>query len=149
MKKYLLALVAAAALVSAPAYALDLTLGGGHHAGTELNGGSVALGQQFGVVRGEVSLLSDRADPGNYVLGVSAALPVASVGPVALAAKAGVLYTDTGVGANGYGMKVGGEATYVLSKEVAAVVEVSHVRNEEALRGMNGNVGLVGLRFKF
>lgn len=149
MKKHFL-IAAIIALVSTPVLALDVTAGMGHNAGTGLNVGSLSFGEQIGQFRSEVSVSADRATQHNYTVGIAGSVPLYTTpGGITFAPKAGLVYTDTGIGANGFGLKAGVEATYALSPNVSLVGEVAHVHNESALRAFNGNIGMVGVRYNF
>lgn len=74
---------------------------------------------------------------------------VANVGPVALSAGAGVVFQDTHVGDNGYGLTVGAKATMPVTKNVSLVAGVERFSGQDRINKYNGNVGTVGLNVKF
>jgi hypothetical protein len=71
------------------------------------------------------------------------------IGPVALSAGGGVVYQDTHVGENGYGLTVGAKATMPITKTVSLVAGVDRFMGQDRIKASNGNVGTVGLNIKF
>lgn len=155
MKKILAALAFVAA--STAALATDVTVNTGITTGIDSNVGSVAIGKQFGPVRGEVSLgrtFKYGREANIYGLGVS--YPLTEVRGVTLAAKAGLSYVDNhyasafrGISADGYALSAGLEASYPLTKTLTAVATLERVAGQQRINVINGNNLIAGLRYSF
>lgn len=76
-------------------------------------------------------------------------ITVTKVGPVSLAATGAVVYQDSVLGENGYGLTVGAKATYPITKTVSAVAGVERFTGQSRINAYNGNVVTVGLNVKF
>lgn len=76
-------------------------------------------------------------------------ITLTKVGPVSLAATGAVVYQDSAVGENGYGLTVGAKATYPVTKTVSVVAGVERFTGQSRISAYNGNVVTVGLNVKF
>lgn len=148
MKQAILA--TALILAATAASATEITAVGGRAFGPEVNTAGVTVGEKFGPVKVEGSFerTTNKGEKAN-VFGVTAGLPVGSLGPVAFTAKAGVSYLDANYGYHGYGARVGLEGAYSLTKNVSLVGEVGYLRTEAQIRAAGGNVARVGVRYSF
>lgn len=143
--------IAALAAISTGAFATDVTVSTGRNFGSDTNAATVAVGKQFGAVRGEASLgrVTNDGREAN-VLGLGVSYPVATVGGVTVAAKAGANYfAGQGPAANGYALRGGVEATYPLTKTVSLVANVERVEAQRRIEAIEGNVVTFGLRSSF
>jgi len=137
-------------VLAGTASATDITAVGGRAFGPDVNTAGITVGQSFGAVKVEASAerTTNKGAKAN-AFGLTAGLPVGSLGPVALTAKAGVTYLDGDFGINGYGARVGLEGALPLTKHVSLVGEVGHLRTEAKIRDLGGNVARVGVRYSF
>ena len=71
------------------------------------------------------------------------------VGPVALSAGAAVVYQDTHVGQNGYGVTGGVKATLPLAKSLDLVAAVERFAGQDRVKAFNGTTGTLGVSYKF
>jgi hypothetical protein len=136
--------------VSTVALATDLTTSVARNHVTHTNDVVLTVGEQFGDLRGE--LVASRDLNGvNHVtnLGAKVGYPLAAVHGVTFTPKVGVNYLNPERGAQGYGITAGVSAAYPLTATTTLVGEVTHLRNENALRARNGNSLGMGVRTSF
>jgi len=153
MKK--LAIIAILATAAVAASATDLGLRVGRVAGAETSVVGVAtegvtLGQKFGTFGAEVAY--DRALVGASSLSRYSLVGTYDVAKVAVAtvtAKAGGVFIDPTVGANGYAALVGVGASYPLTKNVSLVADYAYQVGQDRVKLFNGNVVSIGTKYSF
>lgn len=76
-------------------------------------------------------------------------ITLTTVGPVSLAATGAVVYQDSALGEDGYGLTVGAKASYQITKAISAVIGAEHFVGQSRINMYDGNVVTVGLNVKF
>lgn len=153
MKK--LAIIAVLALAAVSASATDVGLRVGRVAGTESSVAGVTtvgatVGQHFGAIGAEVAY--DRAMVGATSLSrysVVGSYDVAKVAGATVAAKAGAVFIDPTVGANGYAALIGAGVSYPLTKNVSLVADYAYQVGQNRVKLFNGNTVSVGTKYSF
>lgn len=76
---------------------------------------------------------------------------IAKVGPVALSAGVAGVYQDTRTASkvDGYGLTVGGKATYTINNNLSVVAGVERFTGQKRVNGFDGNTATLGLNVKF
>lgn len=149
MKNIAIASVLAAAAFSASALELGVT-GARDYAGTDRNGTGITLGTKVGAVGVTAGFARTTAGTNDQDrLSLVADYSVAKIGPVVLAARAGVAHLNNQTTADGYALTVGAGATLPLTKSVAATLSVDHQYGQKRVQAFDGNRATVGLRYTF
>jgi predicted porin len=148
MKK--LAIMAALAIAAVSASALEVGVRGSHSASADISAVGVSVGQKFGAFGVEAAL--DRTTRGAANLNkwsLVGSYDVVKLGPVALAAKAGVATLDPSVGPNGGAWLVGVGASYPLAKNVSLTADYYYQKGQNRVRAADGNYFSGGVKFAF
>lgn len=138
--------IAALAVVSIAASAAEVSVSAVRdYTGTDTNGYRVAT-QVAGL-----GLSATHIDNKYNRFAVGKDFQLAKLGPVALSAGAAGVYqsTNTVGGVDGYGLTVGGKASFAVTKSVDVVAGVERFYGQDRIKQFNGNVGTVGLNVKF
>jgi hypothetical protein len=150
MKKIIATIALTAASTAALATGYDITATGNRNYPTDTNNVRLAVGHQFGALRGEVEAsrdLTGRNKVANY--GANVGYSLAPLYGVTLTPKVGVNYLHADSGASGYGVRTGVAAALPLTATTSLVADYSYLRNERALRRLDGNSVGLGLRTSF
>jgi len=148
MKK--LAIMATLAVAAMSASALEVGVRGSHSSGADISAVGVTVGQKFGAFGVEAGF--DRTTRGVANLNkwsLVGSYDVVKLGPVALAAKAGVATLDPSVGPNGGALLAGVGASYPLTKKVSLVADYYYQKGQERVSGADGNYFSGGVKFAF
>ena len=76
-------------------------------------------------------------------------ITLTTVGPVSLAATGAVVYQDSALGEDGYGLTFGAKATYPLTKTVSLVAGFERFTGQTRINMYDSNVATFGLNVKF
>jgi hypothetical protein len=108
----------------------------------------VVTGKQFGAFTGELQASRDlRGDNRVTNFGANVGYPVGTFAGVAVTPYAGVNYLTRQRGVSGYGVRAGVTGSVALTKRVSLVADAGYLRNEGALRKLDG--GSLGLGLSF
>lgn len=103
-----------------------------------------------GSIAGFTPQLSATRIDGAYTrFGAGGEYALAKVGPVALAATAAVVYQDSNVKVDGYGVTAGLKATLPLTKHIDLVAGVERFAGQHRIASSNSTVSSLGLNVKF
>jgi hypothetical protein len=73
-----------------------------------------------------------------------------TLGPIALGTTVAAVYQNSaGTASNGYGLTVGPNVSYAITKNIKAVVAAERFIGQDRVSQFNGNVTTVGLNVKF
>jgi hypothetical protein len=73
-----------------------------------------------------------------------------TLGPIALGTTVAAVYQNSaGTASNGYGLTVGPNVSYTITKNIKAVVAAERFIGQDSISRFNGNVTTVGLNVKF
>jgi opacity protein-like surface antigen len=147
MKKVILI---TALLTSIGVQAVELGINGSRDtANTDRTGVGITVGQKFGSfgVTAGFDQYKDGTDLNKYSLVGS--YDVTNVGPVTLAAKAGVAYLDQKGAADGYAALVGAGASYPLTKQLALTADYRYQAGQSRVSNLNGSTVYAGVKYSF
>lgn len=140
MKK---AIIASMLVITATAFAGEVTVSGARDYGVEENGFRV------GTSVAGLTLTATHIDNSYNRYAVGKDVELTKLGPVALSAGAAVSYQDTVRAKDGYGISVGAKATLPITKQLDLVAGVERFIGQERVSQFNGNTGTIGLKVKF
>jgi len=147
MKKIILV---AALMAAVSAQAVELGINASRDtANSDRTGYGITVGQKFGSygVTAGFDQYKDGTDLNKYSLVGS--YDVTKVGPVTLAAKAGVAYLDQKGATDGYAALVGAGASYPLTKELALTADYRYQAGQSRVSNLNGSTIAAGLKYSF
>lgn len=147
MKK--LAIMAALAVATISASALEVGVRGTHNVDAVGDSVGVTVGQKFGAFGVEGAF--DRSTRGvsnvnKYSL--VGGYDMVKVAGITVTPKAGVSFIDAS-GVNGYAASVGVGASLPLTKKVSLVADYAYQRGQERVRAFNGNLVSAGVKVAF
>lgn len=140
MKK---AIIASMLLVTATAFAGEVSVSGVRDYGVEANGFRV------GTSVAGLTLTATHIDNIYNRYAVGKDVELTKLGPVALSAGASLSYQDSARAKDGYGISVGAKATLPITKQLDLVAGVERFAGQERISRFNGNVGSIALNVKY
>lgn len=148
MKKLAIIAVLSAAVGSASA--LEVGVRGTHSAGADVTAVGATVGQKFGRFGAELGY--DRSTRGVANLNkwsLVGSYDVVKLGPVSVAAKAGVATLDPSLGRSGGAVLAGAGASYSLMKNVALVGDYYYQKGADRIRATDGHYFSFGAKYSF
>ena len=153
MKKLVITMLLS--LTALATFATDIAVHAGRIGGTNTSsvgatGTGITIGQQFGIVKTELSY--DRALMGDSSLSrysVVAAYDLAKLASTTVSVKLGAAYIDPTVGTNGYAALFGASVSYSLTKSVALVGDYAYQLGQDRVSTFNGNTLSAGVKYSF
>jgi hypothetical protein len=147
MKK--LVISAILALAAGSASALEVGVTGHRNYDTDLNAVGVTVGQSF--KRLDLTAGFDRTTKDSKVdrWSLVGGLDLIKLGDAKVAVKAGAVHVDAKGGPSGLAGVAGLGMKLPLDKKFTATVDVLHQWGEPAVKAFDGNVVMLGVKYKF
>jgi len=147
MKKVILVAVL---LASIGAQAVELGINGSRDtANSDRTGLGITIGQKYGSFGVTAGFDQYKTGTDLYKYSVVGSYDVTNVGPVTLAAKAGVAYLDQKGSTDGYAALVGVGASYPITKQIALTADYRYQAGQSRVSNLDGSTIAAGLKYSF